>query len=301
MGHGDPEERAQRVAMVIPTYNRAAALSANLPEKLELHGIDEVLVVIDGGTDDSRAVLAALADPRLRIIEHAERRGQSAARNTGWQATDAEWVLFSDDDDTLAPDFVERLMDAARDFRADIVGAPWLHLGPDDDADERAARSRRAARGRPSMRTGNGWFPPEPMVTPFLPPNVLVRREVLDVVAYDESYTGNMFREETAFFVSAAEAGFRCVLTPSTYSLSRQIYGGGAHSMSRLKYEFSALHNNHRFLRRHADYLRREGYVRSIALSELVFAWDRVRPFLIARANRLWARLPGGASKAIAS
>lgn len=94
------------LSIVIPTRDRRALLVELLHA---LGGQDsptesfEVIVVIDGGTDDTAATVAAIAGdlPRLgsllRCVEQAP-RGASAARNHGVRLARGEVVLFLDDD-----------------------------------------------------------------------------------------------------------------------------------------------------------------------------------------------------------
>ena len=282
--------RPDRVAMVIPSYNRATALRAMLPRFLRLPGVDEVIVVVDGSTDGTDEVLRSLATDRLRVVRHPTNRGQAAARNTGWRATTAEWILYHDDDDDMPDDYVETLLHDARAEEADVIGGPWLNVTGGEDALLVAERARaRAARDHRSWRSPIGEFPTRPIVTPFLSAKVLVRRRVLDAVALDERFRGNGFREETAFFLAAAAAGYRCVLTPATFTWWARPFDGGAHQMSGLAYEVSAARNNWRFLRCHAAYLRSAGEIRSVPAAQAVFLADRFRATVLPKVRRLAA------------
>jgi glycosyltransferase involved in cell wall biosynthesis len=71
----------------------------------------EWLIINDGSTDP--AALDVLdsyrqSDPRIRIIDHPENRGLSAARNTGFRAARAPYVVQLDSDDLLEPTAVEK-------------------------------------------------------------------------------------------------------------------------------------------------------------------------------------------------
>jgi len=59
----------------------------------------EVIVVDDGSTDDTQAVLGQYDDEkRVTVLEHEANRGSSAARNTGIDAAEGEFVCQLDDD-----------------------------------------------------------------------------------------------------------------------------------------------------------------------------------------------------------
>jgi len=63
----------------------------------------EWIVVNDGSTDGTAAVLAELSDPRIRVF-HQANRGVSAARNAGLEAATGEYITFLDADDVLPAD-----------------------------------------------------------------------------------------------------------------------------------------------------------------------------------------------------
>ena len=74
----------------------------------------EVIVVDDGSTDNTAAVVQSIVDGRLRYI-YQDNQERSAARNRGLQAAAGEYVAFLDADDWWAPDKLEKqteLLDA---------------------------------------------------------------------------------------------------------------------------------------------------------------------------------------------
>ena len=90
------------ISVIIPTYNRARLIARALASALaNIEPGDEILVVDDGSTDDTAAVLATFGD-RIRVIagRHA---GAGAARNTGIAAARGGMVAFLDSDDEWVP------------------------------------------------------------------------------------------------------------------------------------------------------------------------------------------------------
>ena len=90
-------------SIVVPTYNRAGLIGPTLQSVLSQEfGDFELVVVDDGSTDDTAAVVARYADSRLRYLpkQNAER---GAARNYGLARAQGEYVLFLDSDDRLHP------------------------------------------------------------------------------------------------------------------------------------------------------------------------------------------------------
>jgi len=259
--------------MVVPTYDRAAALRANLESALALHDIAEVIVVDDGSTDDTSQACREFHDERLRVIRHPSNRGVAAARNTGIAAANGAWILFGEDDCRFPSDYATVLRAEAGRHSADIIGAPMLHFrGADGEAAAFAAASPRVE--KLSMENMSA-FPVRAVETPFIPARALVRKSVFDRVSFYEGFPVNGYREETDFFVQAVRAGFRCMLTPATYCYQAGFWGGGQHHSSTLRYEYWTLRNNWRFLRRHAAWLVEHGYIRGAIASQGQFAAAR--------------------------
>jgi hypothetical protein len=90
------------VSTVVPTYNRAHLLERALRSALaECRPGDEIIVVDDGSSDDTEAIVRALG-PTLRYLR-TPHLGAGAARNAGVQAATGDLVAFLDSDDEWAP------------------------------------------------------------------------------------------------------------------------------------------------------------------------------------------------------
>jgi len=101
------------VAVIIPTHNRRQLLMRTLHSVLAQDDVDiEVVVVDDGGSDDTGPAVGRLADWRVALIRHPEPCGVSAARNTGIKKASAPWLAFVDDDDLWAPRKLRSQLDA---------------------------------------------------------------------------------------------------------------------------------------------------------------------------------------------
>lgn len=95
------------ISVVIPLYNKEASIAQSLKSVLSQEYDDfEVVIVDDGSTDGSVAVVEAINDPRIRLIKQ-ENGGPSKARNTGVKNAKGEWILFLDADDEMLPGALE--------------------------------------------------------------------------------------------------------------------------------------------------------------------------------------------------
>jgi glycosyltransferase involved in cell wall biosynthesis len=97
------------VSVVVATYNYGRYLAGALESALGQTFSDlEVLVVDDGSTDDTARVAARfMGDPRVSYVR-TEHVGQPAAKNTGIRRARAPLVAFLDADDLWMPDKLER-------------------------------------------------------------------------------------------------------------------------------------------------------------------------------------------------
>ena len=81
------------ISAIIPTYNRAATIGDAVTSVLEQTYSDlEVIIVDDGSSDSTDAVLAKFGDA-IRVVKQAN-AGPSAARNHGVQISRGEIVSF---------------------------------------------------------------------------------------------------------------------------------------------------------------------------------------------------------------
>lgn len=111
------------ISVIIPVYKVERYLDACVASVAAQTFSDlEILLVDDGSPDNCPALCDAWAqkDPRVRVI-HRENGGLSAARNTGIEAAQGEFLTFVDSDDLLDPDALRRGYEAQRQHDADLV------------------------------------------------------------------------------------------------------------------------------------------------------------------------------------
>ncbi len=138
----EPAGDKPEVAVVTPMLNEAGGATAFVAEiAAALCGRNfEIIVVNDGSTDDTGAILKTLKSeiPQLRILEHGENAGQSRALRTGVLAAKAAIVAMLDGDGQNDPADIPRLLaalEAGKD-RGDLA----MVAGERQDRQDTAAR-----------------------------------------------------------------------------------------------------------------------------------------------------------------
>lgn len=113
------------VSVIIACYNGEDVIEKAIDSALAQTAPDlEVVVVDDGSQDDSIAVVQRRADEdaRIRLIQHPQNRGISAARNAGIQAADGHFICFLDQDDLWYADRLETALEVFRDDPEHRIG-----------------------------------------------------------------------------------------------------------------------------------------------------------------------------------
>lgn len=126
------------VSVIVPIHNRAHLLRRSVGSLVhQSYRNLEILLVDDCSTDDPAAAVAALDDPRVRLIRRARNGGASAARNTGIAEARGEMIAFHDSDDICVFDKIERQVEALVALPEDYVGVYTVALfyGQAEEAD----------------------------------------------------------------------------------------------------------------------------------------------------------------------
>jgi glycosyltransferase involved in cell wall biosynthesis len=204
------------VSVIIPTYNRENLLPRALDSiEAQTFGDWEIVLVDDGSTDHSADLAAPYAlrlGERFRYL-HQQNRGSSAARNRGIDSCRGRFVAFLDSDDEFLPTKLERQL-VLFEQRPDLglVYCDYSFVDLDGVRTESAFDTKlRLARTVPCQAIGLGCF----VCTESLFDSLLrgyfiatiagmVRREVLGAtVRFPE---GLAYAEEWLFYLMVAKA-----------------------------------------------------------------------------------------------
>ena len=120
------------VSVILPVYNHAAYVTAALDSVRAQTLQDwELIVIDDGSTDDSRAVLQRyverVQDPRIQLYLQAN-AGSHAAINRGLSLARAPYLAILNSDDCFVPTRLERLMALAQQHPGDLLAVTAVRL-----------------------------------------------------------------------------------------------------------------------------------------------------------------------------
>lgn len=168
------------VSVVLPTFNRADTLGRAIRSVLAQTYVDlELIVVDDASTDRTADVVAALRDPRLRLLRLPRNRGAAGARNAGIAEAQGEWLAFQDSDDEWLLAKLAAQMRLAVDSGADLVIGGYIATQGGQTFAVRPAAT--LIGGDPRLDLLDGW--------PIITPTWLVRKSLLqDAGGFDESF-----------------------------------------------------------------------------------------------------------------
>jgi len=123
-------------SIVIPTFNYGARVTdaINSALKQDYPLLEHVIVVDDGSTDETEAIVASIQDPRVKYI-HQENSGVAVARNTGiefaWMSG-SKYVSCLDADDWIEPNFLTTCIKALEEDPVLGIAYTGLHYHKPD-------------------------------------------------------------------------------------------------------------------------------------------------------------------------
>ncbi len=233
-----------RLSVIIPTWNNKELLTACLDSlRAQTFQQFEAIVVDDGSTDGTKQALAR-RHPWATVVDLSENKGFCVAANAGVRRASAPLILLLNNDVTLEPSCLARLVEAAGRSAAALFSP--LILWRDESERVYGAGDRQRANGRPES-IGHGRDRAD-----FTPPQAifgvsacagLYRRKVFDKVGlFDERFVA--YFEDSDLSFRARLAGFTAELVPDALAY----HVGSASIATRTWWRTRQCYRNHALL-----------------------------------------------------
>lgn len=125
-------EERPLISVIIPAYNIEQYLERCLESVRNQTYKNVQVIIVDDGSKDRTGEIAdkfTQLDDRFYVI-HKKNAGVSAARKTGLEVAQGEYIGFVDGDDFIEPDMYQQLMELAIKYQADIAHCGYQMVFP---------------------------------------------------------------------------------------------------------------------------------------------------------------------------
>ncbi|BAU11923.1 hypothetical protein LEP3755_24470 [Leptolyngbya sp. NIES-3755] len=113
------------ISVIIPAYNSEKTIRETIGSVLnQTFGNFEIVVVDDGATDSTVAVVQSIPDSRIKVFSYSN-GGLPTARNRGIEVSKGDYLTFLDADDLWTPDKLERQWQALEEHPEADVAYSW--------------------------------------------------------------------------------------------------------------------------------------------------------------------------------
>ena len=110
-----------KISIILPVYNVEKYIAKSIQSVLDqTYANFELLIIIDGSPDNSKAIAESYLDNRITVYEKPN-GGLSDARNFGLERAKGDFVYFMDSDDWIEPDLVEEALQTLEKKSLDLV------------------------------------------------------------------------------------------------------------------------------------------------------------------------------------
>lgn len=114
------------ISVIMPAYNAEPYILEAVNSILQQTLADfELIVINDGSTDNTGALVAALDDPRIRLVHNDGNRGLIYTRNLGVELAQGEFIAYLDSDDAAFPERLEKQMAYLRRHPELVAVGAW--------------------------------------------------------------------------------------------------------------------------------------------------------------------------------
>jgi len=120
-----------KVSVLIPTKNRSASLAQCLDSLTKQSFKDFEVVIVDGGSTDETRYVVDTFSQKLRIVFVVQNGGLARAQNKGWQISNGEILVRTDDDIIANPQWLDAIVETF-EMSDDVGGVTGPTIIPED-------------------------------------------------------------------------------------------------------------------------------------------------------------------------
>ena len=107
-----PDDCTPRISVIISVYNEEEVIREKIENTLQLiypEQLLEILVVSDGSTDRTNAIVGSVGKSRVRLVAFPERKGKTACLNRIVPEASGDIIVFTDANSMFPPDLLGKL------------------------------------------------------------------------------------------------------------------------------------------------------------------------------------------------
>lgn len=273
------------ITLIVPTRNRAHTLRLVAPGYFLQEGVSEVIFVIDGGTDETPALIARIAaghpEVRTLILYHEVRLGAAQSRNTGVAASSNDFILFCDDDEYLETGYARTCLQKLQIAGVGAVSGRRVYMQNGETASQALCRFAHGLRPGKAFRPllceyVNGARYDGDIRLPLTNAVILTHKHLLRHFPFDPHYAlGNGYREESDFQMNLYVHGYDIIASNDCHSMhlpSAQVCSGGQRTPAFRRIYWSIGYTHYFFGKYYARYASRLGLRAPRWLAEVAFA-----------------------------
>lgn len=188
-----------KISIVIPIYNASKYLSICLDSIVaQTYKNLEIIVVDDKSADKSLVLLKRYKQKHsnLKIIGLKKNQGVSHARNAGIEASTGDYIFFIDSDDFISKDAIEKMVNTAIKYNADVVDTERLYWYK---RNSKLLTFTETKRLKDDLVVGDIYKDPRSITMPRYVTGKLYRRSVIGDIRFDETircYEDSLFNHQ---------------------------------------------------------------------------------------------------------
>jgi glycosyltransferase involved in cell wall biosynthesis len=296
------------ISIIIPTFNRGYTLSQVLDSYYGQKFVQELVIVDDGGTDNTAGVVDEFSQkyPLIKTIylKNIKRKGAPFSRRRGIEAADSEFILFGEDDNFLEENYTEACLEKLKSLGADIVSGRHFFRNPQEAVAEAIARFQNGSADAPPFDFRFFYVSLEAkfhgdVELPFTHAIFLAKKDILLSHGIDTFYSkGNGFREESDVQAKIYTCGGKIVMTNDTHSVhmhSSEVRSGGQR-VGRLAHIFWSIYYTSYFFKKYYHaIMERQGEsgccLKGIAIYSALRLFPPVRRRLLIFKNKILGQI----------